>query len=153
MSTLPPCPSSKCRRPIGNCARLQEVMSRNVVSVAADTSIKDSLDLLVGRHIHHLLIHDDKQTVGILSDRDILKAISPFLGKLSERAMDAQTVERPVHQIMTRRLICAPPRATLCEGTELMLKHGISCVVVGTPNAIVGIVTWRDLLKAAYPGR
>jgi acetoin utilization protein AcuB len=71
---------------------------------------------------------------------------------LSERAMDAQTVERPVHQIMTRRLICAPPGSTLCEVTELMIEHGISCVVVGTPSAIVGIVTWRDLLKAAYPG-
>ncbi len=128
-------------------------MSRKLVSVPADTSIKEALELLVEQHIHHLLIRDGEHAVGILSDRDLWKAVSPFLGKLSGRTMDAQTVERPVHQIMTRRLICASPRATLCEGSDLMLEHGISCVVVGVPSAIVGVVTWRDLLKAAYPGR
>ena len=48
--------------------------------------------------------------------------------------------------------IAAHPDATLQEAIALILEHRISCLpVVDEQSHPVGIVTWRDLLKALAP--
>jgi acetoin utilization protein AcuB len=50
---------------------------------------------------------------------------------------------------MTRELRTASETTTIREAADSMLKHGISCLpVVNTEGRAVGIVTWRDLLRA-----
>ncbi|MEC4674950.1 MAG: hypothetical protein VST68_12245 [Nitrospirota bacterium] len=45
------------------------------------------------------------QLVGVISDRDLFKAVSPFLGTFSETEPDLSTLQKRVHQVMTRKLI------------------------------------------------
>lgn len=84
----------------------------------------------------------------MLSDRDIIRAISPFLGTIVEQARDAHTLLRPVIQIATFHPVTVHRSASIYEATALLLDRGISCLpVVDDAGRIVGIVTSTDLMR------
>ena len=98
----------------------------------------------------HLLVIEEERLVGILSDKDLYKALSPFLGSGSENQRDRDTLQRRVHQVMTREPITISPQGSITEASELLLTHAISCLPVLENGQVVGIVTWRDLLRSCY---
>jgi acetoin utilization protein AcuB len=128
---------------------LEELMTRQVVTVAMDDSLETVREDFHRCRFHHLLVVDSHKVVGVLSDRDLLRHLSPFAGKpLSERAQDEATLHKHVHQIMTRRPITARADMLATVAARLMLDQHISCLpVVDEESRPVGIVTWRDLLR------
>lgn len=147
-----------CRsiRPGAMNATVQTIMSRHVVMIEPDAKLGEALALLAKHRFHHLVVCRERIAIGILSDRDLLRAQSPFLNTLAERTLDAHTLERPVHQLMTRKLVTASQTSSIADASTLMLDHGVSSLVVTEPQAPVdGIVTWRDLLRwyAQTPSR
>lgn len=134
---------------------VSDVMTRGVVSVGLDESLKSVSELFGSHHFHHALVLDeDKHLVGVVSDRDLLRAMSPFVAKLSERSIDAQTLTRPVHQLMKRHPVTISPHETIETAAATMLRKVVSCLpVVDVYGNILGIVTSRDLLRviSAYP--
>jgi acetoin utilization protein AcuB len=101
-------------------------------------------------NFHHLLVLDEnKKLGGIVSDRDLLRALSPYVGSAAETARDLATLNKRVHQIMTRHPITLRPESGISEAVNLLLMHGISCIpIVDDKLKPVGIVSWRDLLKS-----
>ena len=86
--------------------------------------------------------------MGVLSDRDYLKAISPFINSISERIRDRATLERKVHQIMTREVITLKVTDTMVKAIGLFNQHKISCLpVINERGEPVGIVSWRDIFR------
>lgn len=128
---------------------LANIMTARVVTVNLDDTVDHIRDLF-GRHgFHHLLVVDNGHAVGLISDRDLLKNLSPFIGKLSERQQDAFCLRRRAHQVMTRSLIWAPPDTSIIDAVTLLLAHDISCLpVLDEHHHVMGIVTWRDLLRS-----
>ena len=91
-----------------NEIRLQQIMSTQVVTVAMDAEIETVQKLFERFHFHHLLVlHEDSTLAAVVSDRDLLKAVSPFISTLGERSQDLRTLKKRVHQIMSRTLITA----------------------------------------------
>jgi acetoin utilization protein AcuB len=125
-------------------------MTRSIVWVSSDDRLAVARDKLEQHRIHHLLVLDARVLVGVLSDRDVLRAMSPFLGQLSERPQDRQVFDRKVHQIMTRKLVTASPPDDVRDAAARMLLAGVSSLpVVDEHGEAVGIVTWRDMLGHA----
>jgi acetoin utilization protein AcuB len=133
--------------------RLRQIMSPQVVTVSMDDSLRVVRQLFEQHRFHHLLVVDGRRLVGVISDRDLLRHVSPFVGHdLAERTQDVATLNKRAHQIMTRAPIFARPDATLAQAIGLILEHRISCLpLVDEQSHPLGIVTWRDLLKALAP--
>lgn len=131
---------------------VQDFMSKRVVTVELDNSLDAVRELLANRQIHHVVVVDHGRVRGVISDRDVLLNLSPFVGKpLGERTQDTATLHLRVHQFMTRHPITIAPTAELQDAAELMLTYGISCLpVISADERLLGIVTVRDLLRAAY---
>jgi acetoin utilization protein AcuB len=112
--------------------------------------VKEIFDSL---RFHHLLvIGSDKKLCGVISDRDLLRAISPYVGTPSETARDAATLKKRAHQIMTRAPVTLRPDASLADAIQLLLGHRISCIpIVDEGFRAVGIISWRDILRS-LPG-
>jgi acetoin utilization protein AcuB len=127
-----------------------DIMTRHVLCVRMDDTLATVRELFERHQMHHLLVLESGRLVGVISDRDLLKNLSPFVGKaLSERPQDLATLHRRVHQIMTRKLVSTTPDTPIGNAAELMLAHRISCLpVVNEQGKPIGIVTWRDLLRA-----
>jgi acetoin utilization protein AcuB len=128
---------------------VRQIMSTGVVTVGLDDKLLRVQELFDHHRFHHLLVIDAEQLCGVVSDRDLLKALSPNLGTLAETAKDRATLDKKVHQIMTRQPIVLREDSSVDDAIRLFKEHRISCLpVVDAENTPIGIVSWRDLLKA-----
>ncbi len=124
------------------------LMRRRVIAVEMDDDLSLARTLLEQANIHHLPVVDEAhRVVGILSDRDVLRWLSPFLGTPSETRRDQALLRKPVHQIMTRHPITVGPDESADIAARYMLFNQISSLpVVDGDDTLLGILTWKDLL-------
>ncbi len=124
------------------------LMTRHVVTVGMDDTLEKVRDLFHSFRFHHLVVTEHGLVVGVVSDRDLLKNLSPYLDTRNERAQDVSSLRRRVHQIMTRRLVCVGEAAPVEEAARLMLEHRVTCLPVVDPQGRCrGILTQRDILR------
>jgi len=128
---------------------VEEIMSTDLVSVGMDDSLKKVQELFQNNSFHHLLVVGAGKLLGVISDRDLLKEISPNLGTSSESAVDLAVLKKRVHQIMTRKPITLPKNAGVYHAIKIFNKHSISCIpIVDDDFKPVGIISWRDIFKS-----
>ncbi len=127
---------------------VEKIMSPAVVTVKMDDKLVRVKELFEQRKFHHLLVTENGRLVGVISDRDLLKSVSPYVGTPAETTHDAATLNKRAHQIMNRNLVTITPDAQVLEAVSLFNHHGVSCLpVVNADGEPVGVVTWRDILK------
>jgi acetoin utilization protein AcuB len=129
---------------------LGKIMTARIVTVEMDDRLEAVKEIFDTMSFHHLLVVDEHNKLsGVLSDRDLLRALSPYVGSATETARDLATLNKRVHQIMTRRPITLRQESGIAEAVELLLKNRISCLpIVDDDFKPVGIVSWRDLLRS-----
>ena len=127
---------------------ISEIMTMDVVTVDMDSSIRVISQIFQERKFHHLLVAKNQKLMGVISDRDFIKCLSPFLHSMSEREQDRSTLNAKAHQIMSKHLITVTKMTPVEEAKELLLKYNVSCLpVVSEDDHIEGIVTWKDFLR------
>ena len=128
--------------------KVSEVMTTRVVSVEMDdrlTVVKEILDCV---SFHHLLVVEGEQLQGIISERDLLRCLSPFLGTEAESVRDTKTIAQRAHQVMSRSPVTVSGDITIRSALTLMLEHNIGCLPVLENGNIEGIFTLHDGLRA-----
>lgn len=130
---------------------VKDIMTQPVEIINMDDSVEFIRDLFEANKYHHLVVKGDQgDCVGVISDRDLLKNISPFIGKPGERSSDLTCLKRRAHQIMTRQLVAARKNTSLRAAARVMLDHRISCLpVVDSNKKCIGIITIRDVVRWA----
>lgn len=127
-----------------------DIMTANPVTVNMDTELSLIKEIFDHVYFHHLLVEDDSDNtfVGVISDRDLLKALSPYIRTAAETLRDKETLTKRAHQIMSRQVDTVTPTTDCNIAVQKMLDADISCLpVVGDDKVILGIVTWKDFLK------
>ena len=133
---------------------LNTIMSYPVVTVEMDDPLSVVKEIFDSTHFHHLIVVASGCVVGVISDRNLLKEISPRLGSPAETEKDRAVLNKRAHQIMTRPAITLPVTAQIHQAVSLFNQRNISCIpVVDDNNKPVGIVSWRDILKAIENNR
>ncbi len=128
---------------------VEKIMSKTVVTVEMDDSLKVVKEIFDKVRFHHLLVVESGILLGVISDRDLLKALSPNIGSAAETADDLATLNRRAHQIMTRKPITLSRKAGIHDAIEIFNNHRISCIpVVDEERKPVGIISWRDVLRS-----
>lgn len=126
---------------------VKKIMSRRIVTLELDDTLRVVRDIFENVKFHHLLVVENKRLYGILSDRDLLKALSPNLGTPAETREDRATLNKRVHQIMTRKPITLNESADLSEAIRLFNTETITCIpIVDDADRPVGIISWRDIM-------
>ncbi len=128
--------------------KVSEVMTTRVVTVEMDdrlTVVKEILDCAPFRH---LLVIEDEQLQGVISDRDLLRCLSPFLGTDAESVRDAATIKQRAHQVMTHSPVTIHADQLVRDALIIMLDHNIGCLPVLVDGQIQGIFTWHDGVRA-----
>ena len=123
-------------------------MTKRVVTVEMDDSLEVISEIFANVRFHHILVVEKNKLIGVISDRDLLNASSPFLNTLSEQSRDVNTLRIKAHQIMSRKLVTVTKEASLEDAVRLLLRKNVSCLPVTSPDGrLDGIVTWKDLIK------
>jgi acetoin utilization protein AcuB len=128
---------------------LKKIMTKEIVTVEADDTLWMVKGIFDNQSFHHLLVLEHGKIFGIVSDRDLFKAISPNLGTNVETLKDLATLNKKVHHIMSRNPVVLSEDASIFEAIELFNNQTVSCVpVVDAEQRPVGIVSWRDIMRA-----
>lgn len=131
---------------------VKKIMSTRVVTVTLDDKLSLVKEIFEHSKFHHLLAVEDGKLFGVVSDRDLFKALSPNIGTSTETYKDAATLNKQVHQIMTRKPVALHEDATIGDAIELFNVHGVSCIpIIDSTGRPVGIVSWRDVIRALKP--
>jgi acetoin utilization protein AcuB len=106
---------------------------------------------IMKRHgFHHLPVTEKGKLAGIISDRDLLRFISPFINSASEQPRDLDTLNHAAHQVMTRQPISVKAETSIEEIVAWFKRVDISCLpVIDDKEQVIGIITWRDLINHA----
>lgn len=125
-----------------------DVMMKTVATVDMDDNLATVKEIFDNTTFHHLLVVENDRLFSVISDRDLFKALSPNIGKISESNRDFATLNKRVHQIMTRSPITLDMHASIHYLFTCFESYSISCLpVLDQDNKPVGIISWRDLLK------
>jgi acetoin utilization protein AcuB len=128
---------------------VKDIMSRNVVTVGLDDTLALVKEIFDHSKFHHLLALDGGELLGVVSDRDLFKALSPNIGTNIETYKDTATLNKRVHQIMSRKPKILREDATVDAAIDLFNEHPISCIpILSADDRLVGILSWRDILRA-----
>ena len=128
---------------------IDTIMTRHAMSVSMDDDLGKIHHIFSSCQFHHLLVTGDDHTlVGIISDRDLLRAISPYVRDDFACAKDLVRLNRKAHQIMSTHPIVVSSGTPVAEAVDLLVGNDLSCLpVVNSWGAAIGVVSWRDILR------
>jgi CBS domain-containing protein len=117
-----------------------DFMTRELVTMkeSDDLALAESILRLGG--IRHLPVVRDRKLVGLVTQRDLLRA----------GASGASGRERQALDIMTKEPTAVAPRTPLVQAARLMLRHKYGCLpVCEEDGTLVGIITESDFVRFA----
>jgi CBS domain-containing protein len=129
---------------------LQEILrnkSATVRSISPQATLEDVVQTLVRHNIGSLVVCEDSddnqpcQMVGIITERDILRASAAHRAPLS-----AQRVE----DVMTREVVTASPTDSVEEVMGLLTDRRVRHLPVLDDGKLVGIISIGDVVKAQH---
>jgi CBS domain-containing protein len=114
------------------------IMATSVASIDAAATWADAISELAANGIGAVLLVDDNERVGLVSERDMIVA-------LADGAPDLQS--RQVGEIATFDLIWADPDDSIGHAGQVMVDAEIRHLPVGDGREVLGIVSARDVLR------
>jgi CBS domain-containing protein len=118
---------------------LLEAKAPEIFAVGPDAPVLDAVRQMAEKHVGALLVMDAGQLVGIISERDYaLKVV------LQGRASS----DTPVRDIMTSQLITVATTDTTDHCMQLVTERRIRHLPVVDGEAVMGVVSIGDLVKA-----
>ncbi len=127
---------------------VSEITRTVLVTVTMDYTRGQARDIMQKKKIRHLLVMDEGELAGIITDRDVRSHLSPLIGTPVEGAADEKTLTTKVHKVMTRNLITVSSETPIEEAVDLILTHKLGCLpVIDKDGFTLGIVTDVDFLR------
>ena len=117
---------------------LRDLMTTRVVAVSPDESVADAAAAMIGQKVGSALIIQGRFLSGILTERDVLRAV----------ASGRDLTNSPVSAWMTKDPEPASPDTTVEDAIQLMLLHGFRHLPVVDRREVRGVVSLRDLAAA-----
>ncbi len=109
---------------------------RKAHSIRPECSVLDAVTLMNEHAVGSLLVMDDDDLVGIITERDILRRIV---------AAGRAPRYTKVRTVMSRRPLVVAPDTTVGDAMRLMARHQRRHLPVVQDGSLAGLVSMRDL--------
>jgi len=119
--------------------QLLATKGNDVWSISPEATVYDALALLAEKNIGALLVLQDGEIAGIVSERDYARKVV-LRGKAS--------MKTPVSEIMTAQVVTARPELGVRDALALMTERHIRHLPVVEGAKVVGFVSIGDLVKS-----
>ena len=120
------------------------LMSSPVVTTTERASLEAARAAMDSRHIHHLpVLSADGQLVGLISDRDLSRALEVVRAATGRRHL------MRVEEVMQRKVLSIAVDRPAPEAARLLTEQGIGALPVLDGNRLVGIITASDFVAIA----
>lgn len=117
---------------------LGELMSREIVAVAPEDTLGEAAERMAGNDVGSSAVLEHGRLIGILTERDILRAVA---GRV-------HSSEARVREWMTPDPVTADEDTAAAQALEIMMEHGFRHLPVVEGERTIGIVSIRDVMRA-----
>lgn len=114
-------------------------MNRRVLTVSPQDTLEHAAQAMIERKVGSAVVIKDGAHVGIVTERDVLRAVARGTVPWSTQIED----------VMTADPICAEPALEISKATQIMLDGGFRHLPIVQGGKLIGIVSLRDLLILA----
>jgi CBS domain-containing protein len=121
--------------------RIADVMKREFITVAPEDTLGEVARKMVDKSMGAVIVKDYGRLIGILTERDMLKAM----------AARVHTSDARVRQWMTPDPITITQDVSLDEAAQIMLDNGFRHLPVMEGSTVVGYVSLRRVVGAQQP--
>jgi signal transduction histidine kinase len=116
---------------------VEQCMSRDVLTSPPDATLQEAAAAMSERRVGGVVVQRQGAVIGILTERDLLRAVAGGLTPWEAR----------VERCMTPDPISITPDMDTTQAAELMLEEGFRHLPVVHAGGLAGIVSLRDLLR------
>ncbi|HVF03819.1 MAG TPA: CBS domain-containing protein [Frankiaceae bacterium] len=116
--------------------RVADIMTNASVTESPSDSLRSAADTMWRQQTGSLLVMDGDDLVGIITERDVMKAVA------QGRDVDAT----PVSDVMTKDVLTITPDTSAHEAARHMASRWIRHLPVLEGSRVVGVVSQRDLV-------
>jgi len=113
------------------------IMNRKIHSVRPESTIQEASNLMTKENIGAVIVIKDDVIRGILTEKDILRAIQESI-----------PLNSSVKKIMHEEIILIDPYTSVEKAAKIMVEKDIRRLPVISNEACIGIITMKDVLKA-----
>jgi CBS domain-containing protein len=117
--------------------RLGDVMTREVLAVAPEDTLGEAAQKMVERDVGSAVVLDFGRLIGILTERDLMRAT----------AGRTHSSEARVREWMTADPVTASEDTSVADAARTMLDAGFRHLPVISDGRAVGIVSIRDVAE------
>ena len=126
--------------------RVVDVMTKHPLVVTPSENIGQADEIMTANKIRQLPVVNERELVGIITDRDIRSFLSESL--LSPPEAREKALRTRIAEVMTTDPLTLSPDDNLQEAVELLINEKIGGIpVVDEAEGLVGIVTYVDVLR------
>ena len=133
---------------------VEDIMSHDIKTLTLDDTVEGCLKFMKDYKVRHVPIIDiptEKEEkpyfVGVVSQRDVFRQISPYVGKIGEEETDLKAMRQTLGQIVTRNPKSVSPQTPIPDMITFMVEDRIDMVPVLDDGDMVGMVTSADIVK------
>jgi CBS domain-containing protein len=117
---------------------LADVMRRDYITVAPEDTLGEVAEKMMEKNVGSVIVKDYGRLIGILTERDMLKAMA---GRV-------HTSDARVREWMTTDPLTAAPDMPAEEAQAVMLEHNFRHLPVVQGDSVVGVVSLRRVVAA-----
>lgn len=127
---------------------VRSVMTQNPFTVEDTDTVTDAQGLMEREKVHRLpVINEHKKLVGIISEKDLLKASPSQATTLTVYEMNNLLAKLSVSKVMTRKVLTVAPDTLVEDAARMLVDNNIGGLPVLDGEKLVGIVTESDLFR------
>jgi acetoin utilization protein AcuB len=126
--------------------RVRDIMQTKLVTISVTDRLSTVEDIMTLGRVRHIPVVHGGRLVGVLSQRDLLRASLSELGSFGNEARRAFLHAIEIDRVMSAPPITIGPEATVQLAARLMADQKIGCLPVIEDGELVGLVTETDVL-------
>lgn len=128
----------------------EQVMSRPLITIAADRPMMDAVQVMDAKHVRHLGVTAGTEIVGVLSIRDVARY---FTDTSSGPVQALNDVYHPLKVLMSTVVETLDSQKTVADAARWMATQRIGSLFVVEAGELVGIVTETDVVRKTLDGQ
>ena len=132
--------------------RVRDLMTREVVAAHPDDSLATLHGMMFERDVRHMPVVEDRELVGLVSQRDLLRHALIEQPDVPDFIQDALLERLRVRELMTTGVVSIDPDADIREAAQIMFENKFGCLPVVEGSRLVGILTESDFVRLMTDG-
>ena len=127
---------------------VKDLMQTDIATLRTNDSLDVAEDIMgMGRFRHLPVVQADGRLVGIVSQRDLLRASVSSLLRVSAHKQQQWLGKIAVRDVMSTNVVAVEADTDVEDALKLLLAEKFGCLPVVEKKKLVGILTDTDLLE------